>query len=512
MTFLEKLLNYYSISEEEHAREASFSSLSFLPDISGCDEVQKAIARLRLAKDKKERVLIYGDYDCDGIMATSITKMALSRFGIAADTYIPSRYLDGYGINAKAVERVASDCDLIFTVDNGVAALDAIQAAAEKHIDIIVLDHHSYETAPEPVVALVHPRTVGLDNPSVSAGFLSYLFSHALLGDRDPYFAVLGAMSLISDAMELESYNRLAVRLALRLLNRIRYSAISLLTEATFIDEKVLGMEIIPKINAVGRVETTSKINVLIKYFCEDDPVFRAEISEYLFAVNSERKTLTREAAERFPTCEEAAAVVVSDLPEGLNGLLASRLLDQFDRPVAVLSPDSKSEGVLVGSLRSREGFSITDFFATLPFTPLAGGGHAYAGGISIRAEDFDAFKSAFIAFAENHPLQKETVEAIPIALSDITMENYKILRSFGPFGQGHRAPIFALTVNASALRYSYDGKRLQTPLGQNARLFSFRFGRGSLPEMGTVTLLVEFNLHEWREKFTLSADVVDAK
>ena len=132
MTFLEKLLNYYGISEEEHAREASFSSLSFLPDISGNEEVEKAIARLRLAKEKGERVLIYGDYDCDGIMAASITKLALARFGLPADAYIPSRYLDGYGINARSVERFAADYDLIFTVDNGVSALDAIALAAEK--------------------------------------------------------------------------------------------------------------------------------------------------------------------------------------------------------------------------------------------------------------------------------------------------------------------------------------------------------------------------------------------
>ncbi len=511
MDFFHKLLNYYHIDEEGYALLSRPFSFSLLPDISSYPSVVKAIERLSLAKARKEKVLIYGDYDCDGIMAASIMKIALREFGLKAEAYLPSRYLDGYGLNEENVKKIVGSYDLIFTVDNGVTANSAINLAYENNIDVIVLDHHSYEAEPEHIVSLVHPNTVGLSSPSISAGFLSYLFSVALLKKEDPYLEMLGATSLVSDAMEITSYNRIAVGLALRLWNENGNIAFDRLLKSEVKNETVLSMQIIPAINSIGRMNVGTKINHLIKYFTSPETKESELIASWMLDKNKERKELiTNLAGSIEVTTKNPFVLYKSDLPEGMNGLLANKILDKAGKPVAVYSQSEKDLNVYIGSIRSKAGCPLTEFMSDIGDILLTGGGHSFAAGFSLRKEDMGEFENKFGAYCANHNFVKENKETIEISLEDINRENYDLLMSFSPFGQGYKAPLFSLKINAEDIKFSPDGKRIQTYLAPGVRLFSFKFKKEDVPEFNEVTLIFEMNLNVFKGRETVSADIVE--
>lgn len=511
MDFFHKLLNFYNLDEKGYAEFSAPFSFSDIPDISNYECVKKAISRLEEAKERNEKILIYGDYDCDGVMAASISKMALNEFGLQAEAYLPSRYIDGYGLTVANVEKIIKSYDLILTVDNGVTANEAIEVAYQNNVEVIVLDHHSYEKEPEHIVSLIHPLTVGLSNPSISAGFLSYLFSVALLKKQDAYREILGATSLLSDAMEITSYNRKAVGLAIELWKENGNIAFERLIKGEKIDENVISMQVVPAINSIGRMNTGNKINRLIKYFTNPNGDGASIIANWMLDKNKERKDLVQATASSIIyELDKPSVMVKSNLPEGINGLLANKILDKTNKTVAVYAPSEKGEGLLVGSMRSKDGCPLTDFIKEVQPMLVAGGGHAFAAGFTIKEEDLPAFEKALNAYCADKPFNNENKETIELSLDDITMDNYKILRSFGPFGQGHHSPLFSLKIEADRLLFSPDGTRLQTYIGPNARIFSFNIKRDDVPQFGEITLNFELNLNVFRGRETVSADVSD--
>jgi single-stranded-DNA-specific exonuclease len=505
-SFLKKLLDYYAITEEAYSQLGKAPSFASLPDISSSLEVQKALKSLQEVKEKKERILIYGDYDCDGISSSSILLRAFKEYGLDAEAYLPSRYLDGYGLTTGNVEKAhRAGYSAIFTCDNGVSASEAVALALKEGIKVLVLDHHEYKEPLPGLTALIHPKTVNLLNPEVSAGFLSYLFARVLLKKDDEYLVCLAGMSTLSDAMPLQKYNRDVVRLALNELNTNHYEEFSLLTNKTHFDETLLAMDIIPKINAIGRLEQGTSINRLLIYFAGNDKNKKPLIANWMNEVNTRRKALTKEAESSLSLDpNEEAILVTTSLPEGLNGLLASRLLNEYGKPVAVFSPDSKNPGVLVGSLRSKEGFNILKALEGCKAPLLAGGGHAFAGGVSILESDLPLFKKDFIYAAIKHKLMPNHKKNIPLDISEATMENYELLRSFAPFGEGNEHPSFVLSSPIDQLAFSLDGKYLSTRISSSVRLFSFSLGTKDFPKEGTANLSLHMAINEWKGRLSL--------
>jgi single-stranded-DNA-specific exonuclease len=512
-SFLDRLLGYYNLSQEDYQRLIEAPSLARLPLIKEDKNVQKAIVRLAEAKEKREPVLIYGDYDVDGITSASILFRSFHDFGLNVAAYLPSRYLDGYGITAKNIERIAArGYKLIVTCDNGVTAHEALLKAKEKGLSTIVLDHHEFdETEPECDI-LVHADRLGLKD-YISAGLLSYLFSTALLGESSDYLLTLGAMSTLSDAMPLVGINREAVRLGLERLNKEKYPPLYLLSPHNRYDARTLQMEVIPKINAVGRLLQGTEINKLLTYFAFPEKADLDYLSGWLNEVNSKRKELTRaaEASLSFDPNEEAI-VVKTDTPEGLNGLLASRLLEEYGKPVCVFSSTPKEPGLLVGSIRSEEGFNVLKALEATKAPLISKGGHAFAGGVAIREEDFDLFKKDFLYSALKHKIERKEVTYLPLVKEECTMENYRLIEALGPFGNGHEAPKFKLdNLDPTTFSYLKDGKYLATPITKEARLFSFSISSSSFVAPDPVSLAVSFALHEWnsRESLDLIAEQI---
>ena len=506
-TLRERLLAHYRLSEEDYAlssREPSFSSIPF---IDSDPNVAKAVVRLRHGVAGNEKIIVYGDYDTDGVMATSIMVKAFENIGFPVSGYLPSRYLDGYGLSVANVDKIASaGYSLIVCVDNGISARPALEEAAAKGIDVIIVDHHEHEGDLPPAFAIIHPLTIKYGAIPTSAGYLAFLLSHALLGETDEYLATLAAVSTISDMMPMQGYNRELVRLGLASLAKNKYPSLCLLSEKKAIDETVLGFDVIPKINAVGRMVKDASINRLVRYFSADDPRSVSPIAAWLIAVNEERRTATKKAAAEVRVePDEAAIVVRADIPEGLNGLLANRLLQEYERPVCVFSKSENEEGVLVGSLRSKEGFNVMKALSSLDKYLLAGGGHAFAGGLSIKESAFPSFKKDMIFLALKYRLSALKKDLIPLETNETTMDSYRLIRTFGPFGMGNPEPEFLLKgIKADELTYISSGKYLSTKLPGGARLFSFSISEDSFERGSLIDLSVRFSLNEYKGRLSL--------
>lgn len=502
----ERLLSYYHLSLEDYEKRVLPPSFSSLPTLAEKDEVKKAIARLAEAQKRGEKILIYGDYDTDGIMSCSILLRSFREKGLQAEGYLPSRYLDGYGLTAENVRKIAAKgFKIIFTCDNGVTAFDALNEAQKLGLEVLVLDHHEFAAEKPLCFSCLHPDLLAIGETPISAGFLAYLFASALLGKKDEYLLTLAALSTLSDMMPLRSYNRELVRLGLSALHHHHYPEITSLSEKSYIDENTLQMEIIPKINAVGRLKEGNEINRLLAYFAAERPDKQAT-ARWLEEVNEERKNLTKAAQEGLSIDpNEAAIVVQAPIKEGLNGLLANRLLQQYEKPIAVFSPSLKDPHVLVGSLRSKEGFNILKALEGLGVSFLSSGGHAFAGGVAIHDSDYPAFKKAFLFAALKHQLTPVEESFVPLEMGEISLASYKLVQSFGPFGQEWKAPLFALRgLDSDAFTYAKNGLYLSMPLNPEARLFSFSLNENSFQKGEKTDLAVSLRLHEYQGRYSL--------
>jgi single-stranded-DNA-specific exonuclease len=511
---LSSLLSYYHLDQEGYSALCAEPSFSHIPLIDSDPMTAKMVARIKEAVAKKQRILVYGDYDCDGVMSTSIMVKTLRKMGARVASYLPSRYLDGYGLTLENAKKIAPvGYSLIITVDNGIAAFEPIEFLKEEKIDLIVIDHHEIQKDLPSAYAIIHPTTLKYGEVPVSAGYLSFLCSLALLKEKDDYLLSLGALSTLSDMMPLKAYNREIVRLGLLAINQNHYPPFSAFLEKSPIDEKILALDFIPAVNAIGRMVEDTTINRLVPYFTEEDAVKRGQLIGWMKEVNTNRKALTKQAELSVSIDpNQPAILVVSDLPEGLNGLLANRLLTEYNKPVCVFSTAKSDPSLLVGSMRSLEGFNVMKALEGLDRYVVKGGGHAFAGGLSIKKDDLPAFQKELYFDALKFQINPPKKERISLTLSDCTLENYNLVRTFGPFGMEWKEPEFLLSnIPTASLLFTKDGKYLSSPLPQGARLFSFSLGAKDLESLKSIDLAAKLSLNSYKGRISLDVIVEKA-
>lgn len=506
MTMLEKLLEHYSLSKEDYERLIETPSVSSLPDISKNPLVEGFLAYLKDIKEKQGRVLVYGDYDVDGITSTTILVSSLRKYGISAEGYLPSRYLDGYGMTEENVEKIASKgFAAILTCDNGITAHSAISLAKKKGLTVLVLDHHERgESLPE-ADAILHYEMLEEIDVAISAGELSYYFSRALLGYSDPVYMMLGGLSALSDMMPMRGSNHALVKLMIKEMNERPYRKLALLGKTSTYDENDLQMEIIPKLNAVGRICKGKEINRLLSYFLDDESEKTLKIRDWINEVNENRKEITASISESLVIPEKEGIVVKADIPEGLNGLLANRLMQKYGKASCVFAPKEGKENVYVGSIRAKEGFDVLECVKSMKDIEfIAFGGHELAGGVTINSADFPSFEKQFILYSASHPF-KEEKKLIPLSFEEATLDNYELIRSFAPFGSDFHAPEFLLEdIPVENLRFVKDGKYLCMYLTNGTKIFSYSVNNKTFYGYDHASFSVTFTLEEWRGKKTL--------
>ena len=498
----EKLLNFYKVSESDYEKLiADFDHTNFAHG-NKFERMEDAVTLVKRAMDNLENIAIYGDYDADGIMGTSILVKMFKYLHYPVSYYIPSRYLDGYGLTLKYAQKaVENNVRLVITVDNGICANEPIKYLKDNGVKVLVLDHHSVPEILPNADVIIHPQYSKFSEIASSGAFTAFMFSYELLGRFDKYLSTLAAISLISDMMPLVDYNRNFLRLVFKNYKDGEFPQIDLLKESDPFDENAIGMKIAPKINALGRIIETDEINKIVSYFTEDNKEELLNYLKWINETNEFRKTASKESTDEIEQMQidDDAIVVISNAKEGLLGLIANHLCSKHQRPTVVLTLDHSGE-ILKGSCRAPNGFNVVDAFNAMGDLMVTAGGHAMAGGCSIKKENFETFKAKFREFARTTPLKIEKKEEIDITLSDITFESYNIIKSFSPFGENWPAPTFNVPrIRTSSLTFTKSLEHIMTFIGQGVKLTGFYMSKEQLSQYKFVDLTGKFRTSLYR-------------
>ena len=513
-SLFKRLLDYYQISEDEYraltmpvSEDSFFEGRSF-KDMANC------VAVVKKAIQENKKIFIYGDYDADGIMSVSILVKMFQYLNYPVSYHIPNRYLDGYGLTLKRSEEIVEKgYDLLITVDNGITAFEGIEYAKDHGLEVLIFDHHQPDTVLPKAGYILHPSVSEFGEVATSAGFVTFMFALNYLGRFDQYLATLASISLVSDMMPLVSYNRKLLRLVIEQYKNHSFFAIDLLKEKELFNEVSIGMKIAPKINAIGRlIDDDNYLSRTVEFFTSEDKTLLLNYNEWINSVNEERKGITKEASEDSKSIDtsEAAIVTVIDQKEGIIGLIANGLVKKYCKPVVVFALDQSGE-YYKGSSRAPKGFNVVYTFNQMGDLLETCGGHAMAGGCTIKKENFMAFKKAFIEIAEKTEITQDDESIIPLYISDINLENYQLVATFSPFGESWPAPQFKLShIKASSLMYSRDGQHILTSIGNSARLTGFYFSKEKMSTYQFVDMIGTLRLSTYFNKVTVEFLISD--
>ena len=486
----------------DRARSFLDAPLESLSDPGQIIDLGVAAERVRDAVVSGEPITIYGDYDADGITATSILLRGLKAVGGAASFYIPSRFTEGYGLNDAALQRLAASGQrLIVTVDCGVTAIAEISHAVDRGQEVVVVDHHEPPLVLPPALAVVDPKRHDAAGPfaEYSAAGLAFQLMRAvrrLL--HQPEFPEdlldLAALGTIADVVPLVADNRILARWGLQRMQTSPTAGIAALRQVGGLSGEATARQVsftlAPRINAAGRLGDAT---VGVRLLTTDDPEEAQGIAAQLDAMNQHRRELTdqilAQAVERMESADRppAPAIVLADegWHPGVIGIVASQLVERYYRPTIVLAVE---QGVGKGSARSIARFHLVDALAECADLLERYGGHAMAAGLTIRAERIPEFTRRFEEVASAHLTPDDLVPTLPIdseiALSTVTLPMAEQLQRLAPFGAGNPEPIFAARdLVAVTTRVMSDGAHLRLGVTDGdafAEAVGFRLGDAS--------------------------------
>lgn len=516
-SLLSKILDYQQFDQQ--TLQLLFHPRLIYHDFSLFEEADIVLDRIHEAIDNQEKICIYGDYDCDGILATTILVQAFLELGVEVGYHIPHRFEDGYGLNVHRVKQMAEKgYSLIITVDNGVKSFEAIECANELGVDVIVTDHHQLDVDLPDACAFIHTH-LSPDYPfkEISGGFVAYKLASALLGHQDKYLYCLAAITAISDMMPLLDENRSLVQKALIFMKEEKYQSLELLLDHKEYSTTSIGFIIAPKINSFGRLPEYCHPNILVKYFLKNATAqLRMKVAQYAKQINQKRQTLTNEQyALAHPQQDLPFLYYASeDLHEGLVGLIAGKYTREYEKPSFVMHYD-KTEGIYKGSARSVEGFSLHDFFMKHEDQLLVYGGHALAGGFSLKEDNLDSFCHSIEDEIKNLNLHS-IKEALLIDEDDLSIENIESMALLEPFGMGNEEPLFCLkNIKILNIQLLSQGKHLKLELmGQHGKISALYFQKGSLYEhiknLQKISLIGTLSINEFRQQKTMNFIIKD--
>ena len=499
-SLLEKLLDYYHISYEEYVHMTRDVSLDTFYQGHQFNDIDNALKVVKDAIANQDKIMIYGDYDADGVMGTSILVKMFEYLNVVVSYYIPSRYIDGYGLTLEhAKEYVQNGFKLVITVDNGISAFEPIAYLKEHGVKVLILDHHQEQGEVPVADAICHPTYSKFGETASSGAFTAFIYSISLLGYVDKYLAVLASISLISDMMPLKDYNRDLLRAVFKVYKKKEFLPIDLLADGEMLDEVVIGMKVAPRINSIGRLCEDTSINDIIRFFTSNDEEYILNYFSYIIDMNDARKNMSKENADNlYSGSDEKAIVILGDYKEGLIGLVANSLVNKYHIPVVVFTKSLNDE--YKGSARAPEGFNLVEAFNKLSDLLITFGGHALAGGCSLKAENYEEFKHRFIELATNTPIEYVEHPSIEINFSELNLENYELVNSFSPFGEAWKMPSFKIKhIKTDSLMYSRDGNHILTTLGSSLRLVGFNFSRDYMNEFTFVNIIGNIAKSTWR-------------
>ncbi len=458
-----RLLLQRGVETFEQAKKFFRPQLTDLYDPFLMKDMDKAIDRIILGLHRKERVMIYGDYDVDGTTSVSIVFSYFSKFTSNIEYYIPDRYKEGYGISKIGIDYAKeTGVSLIIALDCGTRSIELIAYAASLGIDFIVCDHHLPGDELPDAVALLNPKRKDCTYPykelsGCGIGFKliqAYAQANDLSFDDVCKYLDLVAVSTCSDIVEIRDENRILVYYGLKKINENPCIGLQALLQSYQIKEEYEVSDIVfgigPKINAAGRIaDAKSSVKLLI----EEDFHQARSLAKTLIDNNTERKDIdsdiTKEALEMLENSAELrsrkSTVLYSEKwHKGVIGIVASRLIETYYKPTIIFS---EVNGMLTGSARSIKDFDVHDAIGACGDLVVQYGGHKYAAGLTIKKESFEAFTERFEEIVNQNSTEELRTPEISydteIDFSEITQKFFVVLDQFKPHGPGNMTPIF---------------------------------------------------------------------
>jgi len=450
--------------------------LSDLRDPETLPGVPDAADRILAAARAGRKIVVYGDYDADGMCATAILMGCLDALDAQASWYVPDRLEEGYGLNATALETLAAQgASLVVTVDCGIASVAEAVRARELGLELIVTDHHTFaDTLPEAAV-LVHPRLPGCGYPfgELCGAGVAFKLAWAIATRASGAKQVtprlremllksigLAALGTVADVVPLLDENRIFVKHGLECLRQrggpglARLMELAKLHEKSQLDSEDVAFRLAPRLNAAGRLGQAA---CGIELLTTADATRAETLANYVHELNSQRETeersiqlaATKQAKERFDTDRDSALVLADrGWHAGVIGIVAGRLAERFHRPVVMIAQDSLQGRPATGSVRSVPGFDVHEALVACREHLVTCGGHAAAAGLRITDDKIEAFREAFCAEVDRRLPQSLRQAQVTIdgetTLAGLSLTTVEQLERLAPFGQGNRRPVLS--------------------------------------------------------------------
>ncbi len=475
--------------DPEEARNFLSPTLDSLHDPFLFADMERAVERIRQAVAHRERVLIYGDYDVDGITSCALLYSFLRFLGVQVSTYIPNRLTEGYGVGLKQIKKAQEDgCSLVITVDCGITSEAEVAWAREHGVDVIITDHHNPGERLPAANAIINPKVSGCGYPFSELAGVGVAFKLAwALGERMSRERRLGgeferhilngmalvAMGTVADVVPLVNENRTLVRFGLRALEATRNTGLRALLETTGLDKTRLGarhisFRLAPRINAAGRI---GRAEVPLRLLCASETVEAYELARQLEADNRMRQKIEAEilssvrAMLEKNALDEPLLILDGSWHTGVTGIVASRLTNELNRPVVLIVTDGETGK---GTARSIEGCDIYELLRECREFLRDFGGHSFAAGFEIRTEHIEAFRRRLIEVAHQRigrdaPERNIEIDAL-VDFGDLSVTAVEELDRLEPFGEGNRRPLLAtreVVIQGAPRRYGRGGKKL---------------------------------------------------
>ncbi len=484
---LSELLVQRGVTSFEQAREFFRPSLDSLHDPFLMKDMDKAVERIETALSKRQKILVYGDYDVDGTTAVALVYSFLLRLTGNVDFYIPDRYDEGYGVSIKGIDWAAENgFDLIITLDCGIKAIEKVAYAASKGIDVIICDHHLPEDTLPAAVAVLNPKRLDCSYPfddlsGCGVGFKlvqAYSQKNNIPFDELKPLLDLLVVSIASDLVTVTGENRILSHYGLKQLNEHPRKGLQAIINLSNLEPSHVTIDDIvfkigPRINAAGRMESG---RLAVELLTSTDDRAAARIGSQINDNNNERKSIDREitkdalemvAQGRCLASEHATIVYNPEWNKGVVGIVASRLVEAFYKPTFVLT---KSNGFVTGSARSIRGFDLYDSIESCADLLENFGGHIYAAGLTLKEENLPEFTKRIEEYVKTHLNPEMSVPVVDVdaklRFAQITPKFFRILKQFQPFGPGNNSPVFQ-TDNV----YDDGSGRKVGPAGQHLKL-----------------------------------------
>jgi len=518
----------------EHPGEATdFLSpkLKRLTDPFLLPDMRAAVDRTLAAIDRGERIVLYGDYDVDGVTSLALLTRLLRAYGVHPEAFLPSRMEEGYGLSPDGVARCVATFtpQLLIAVDCGTASAAEIATLTAQGIDVVVIDHHECPAELPRCTALVNPKRpdVQVDFQYLCSAGLVFKFCHALLKARPtPDFDLrecldIAAMGTVADIVPLVGENRILVLKGLETLEHTRWAGLQALMDVAGVHAPItpgdVGFKLGPRLNASGRLGAAQES---LELLLTDDPHRAHALALDLDNQNRDRqrveKTTVTEAEAHIGANAGSDAAIVVGAPgwhPGVLGIVASRICRQHHRPTFVIGFDENGLGR--GSGRSIAGFSLVEALEQCGHLLEKFGGHEMAAGLAVRQEQFEAFRDAFKTCANTRlsaeDLQRRICLDSEIALSEISLDFLALHEQFQPFGMGNAQPLFlASGVRPLGEPVVLKEKHLRIKLGQNSARHEAIFFNGATEPLPRPPWDIAFRIerNEWRGRVSVQIQI----